>query len=52
MSKTDPYAVTQVKRTTGYAENQGSWPQVNRQHAYNIYLQQSGHIKCIISKLG
>ena len=36
MSKTDPYAVTQVKRTTGYAENQGSWPWVNRQHAYNI----------------
>ena len=36
MSKTDPNAVTQVKRTTGYAENQGSWPQVSGQHAYNI----------------
>ena len=38
MSKTDPYAVTRVKRTVGCTENQGSWPQANPvalwQHAY------------------
>ena len=31
MSKTDPYAVTTVKRT---AENQGGWPWANHQHVY------------------
>ena len=40
------YAVAIVKRTTGCTENQGSWPQVNRQHVY-FFSKVHGNIECI-----
>ena len=42
------YAVAIVKRTAGCTENQGSWPQANRQHVH-IFSQWSGNIKYTIS---
>ena len=33
-----------VKRTAGHTENQGSWPQADRQHVVWLFPQQSGNI--------
>ena len=42
-----PYAVAIVKRIAGCTENQGSWPQANRQH---VVGQWSGNIEYTITE--
>ena len=42
------YVVVVVKRTAGYTENQGSWPQVNQQHVY-FFSKVHGNIEFTIT---